>query len=103
MRCSEDIERTAWHVLYAVNIMTHSNTQTADAPHLLSFPPIADSRARVLILGTMPGKESLRAAQYYAHPRNAFWKIMGELVGAGFELPYDARVQKLKAARIAVT
>ena len=82
--------------------MTNSNTQTVDVPHLLSFPPIADSRARVLILGTMPGKESLRAAQYYAHPRNAFWKIMGELVGAGLELPYDMRVRKLKAAGIAV-
>ena len=82
--------------------MTHSTMQTAEAQHLLSFPPIADACARVLILGTMPGKESLRAAQYYAHPRNAFWKIMGELVGAGFELPYDARAQKLKAAGIAV-
>ena len=82
--------------------MTKSTTQNADSPHLLSFPPIADARARMLILGTMPGKESLRAAQYYAHPRNAFWRIMGELVGAGFELPYDARVQKLKAAGIAV-
>lgn len=82
--------------------MTESATQNLDTPHLLSFPPIADARARVLILGTMPGKESLRAAQYYAHPRNAFWKIMGELVGAGFELPYDVRVKKLKAARIAV-
>ena len=82
--------------------MTKLTTQTIDAPHLLSFPPIADAHARVLVLGTMPGKESLRAAQYYAHPRNAFWKIMGELVGAGLELPYDARVKKLKAARIAV-
>lgn len=82
--------------------MTNSTPHTVDAPHLLSFPPIADARARVLVLGTMPGKESLCAAQYYAHPRNAFWKIMGELVGAGFELPYDARVKKLKAAGIAV-
>lgn len=82
--------------------MTPPTIQTADAPPLLSFPPLADRRARVLILGTMPGKESLRAAQYYAHPRNAFWKIMGDLVGAGLELAYDARVQKLKAANIAV-
>lgn len=72
------------------------------ASPILSFPPIADPCARVLILGTMPGKESLRAAQYYAHPRNAFWKIMGDLVGAGLDLAYDARVQKLKAAKIAV-
>ena len=76
-------------------------TLAATSP-ILSFPPIADSRAGVLILGTMPGKESLRAAQYYAHPRNAFWRIMGDLVGASLDLAYDARVQKLKAAKIAV-
>ena len=74
----------------------------ATASSILSFPPIADARARVLILGTMPGKESLRAVQYYAHPRNAFWKIMGDLFGAGLDLAYDARVKKLKAAKIAV-
>ena len=77
-------------------------TSIATASPIASFPPIADARSRVLILGTMPGKESLRAAQYYAHPRNAFWKIMGDLVGAGLDLAYGARVQKLKAAHIAV-
>jgi len=50
----------------------------------------------------MPGKESLRASQYYAHPRNAFWPIMGELVGALPALPYEARIEKLKAAGIAL-
>ena len=74
----------------------------AAASPILSFPPIAEPQARVLILGTMPGKESLRAVQYYAHPRNAFWKIMGDLVGAGHDLAYDARVHKLNAAKIAV-
>lgn len=67
-----------------------------------SFPPIADKRARLLILGTMPGKESLRAAQYYAHPCNAFWKIMDDLLGASPQLTYAKRVQILKAAGIAV-
>lgn len=66
------------------------------------FPPIADRHARVLILGSMPGKESLRAQQYYAHPRNAFWKIMGDLLGAKPELAYQARVGLLKVAGIAV-
>ena len=51
--------------------------------------------ARVLILGTLPSVESLRQGQYYAHPRNAFWPIMGELFGAGRELPYPARLRKL--------
>lgn len=70
--------------------------------HLQSFPPIEDSSATVLILGSMPGKESLRAGQYYAHPRNAFWPIMGELAGAAPTLPYQARIQLLKSAGIAL-
>ncbi|OGS92877.1 MAG: DNA-deoxyinosine glycosylase [Gallionellales bacterium GWA2_59_43] len=67
-----------------------------------SFPPIADANARILILGSMPGKESLRANQYYAHPRNAFWPIMGELAGAAPALPYEVRTLKLRAAGIAL-
>jgi hypoxanthine-DNA glycosylase len=50
----------------------------------------------------MPGEASLRAAQYYAHPRNAFWRIMGELVGAGPELCYPDRLRALTSARIAL-
>ncbi len=71
-------------------------------PHVKSFPPIENPAASVLILGSMPGRESLRAGQYYAHPRNAFWPIMGELVGAAPSLPYEARIKKLKAAGIAL-
>ncbi|MCK9200496.1 MAG: DNA-deoxyinosine glycosylase [Gallionella sp.] len=66
------------------------------------FPPIADERARILILGSMPGRESLRANQYYAHPRNAFWPIMGEIAGAMPALPYEQRTLKLRAAGIAL-
>jgi hypoxanthine-DNA glycosylase len=50
----------------------------------------------------MPGKESLKQNQYYAHPQNAFWKIMGELVHACPHLPYEERLHKLTAARIAL-
>ncbi len=67
-----------------------------------SFPPIADASARVLILGSMPGRESLRAGEYYAHPRNIFWKLMGEFFGANPTLPYAARVRHLKASGIAL-
>ncbi len=66
------------------------------------FAPIADARATVLILGSMPGQASLRAGQYYAHPHNAFWRILGALVGAEPALPYDARVRALRAARMAL-
>lgn len=67
-----------------------------------SFPPVADKHATILILGSMPGKESLKQQQYYAHPQNAFWKIMGELTGAQLELPYPQRLQALTAANIAL-
>lgn len=71
-------------------------------PHIQSFPPIEDATASILILGSMPGKESLRAGQYYAHPRNAFWTIMGDLIGAEPALPYEARTRILKSAGIAL-
>jgi hypoxanthine-DNA glycosylase len=67
-----------------------------------SFPPVADAQASLLILGSMPGKESLKQNQYYAHPQNAFWKIMGDLVGAHPALPYPQRLHALSTAHIAL-
>jgi len=70
--------------------------------HIQSFPPIEKTDARILILGSMPGEASLRAGQYYAHPQNLFWRIMGELLGTEPASPYEQRVQALKSARIAL-
>lgn len=67
-----------------------------------SFPPIARSDARLLILGSLPGAESLARQRYYAKPQNSFWRIMGALVGAGPELDYDARCQRLIDSRLAL-
>lgn len=67
-----------------------------------SFPPIANPSAHTLILGSIPGVLSLQARQYYAHPRNAFWSIMGNVHGFDIELPYAARVEKLKASGLAL-
>ncbi len=69
---------------------------------LQGFPPVATRRARVLILGSMPGMASLRAGQYYAHPHNRFWPFMGELVGAVAALPYADRCARLTDAGIAL-
>lgn len=70
--------------------------------HIQSFPPIEKADARILILGSMPGEASLKAGQYYAHPQNLFWRIMGELLGTDPAAPYPQRVQALKSARIAL-
>lgn len=67
-----------------------------------SFAPVAHLRCRVLVLGSLPGDESLRQAQYYAHPRNAFWPLMGELCGFEAALPYRQRLACLLQAGVAL-
>lgn len=67
-----------------------------------SFAPLLGEHPTRLVLGSMPGQASLAAARYYAHPRNAFWPIMGELFGAHPQLDYPQRVAKLTGAGVAV-
>lgn len=67
-----------------------------------SFAAIIGPDARVLVLGTLPGAASLAASQYYAHPRNAFWPIMGDLTGASVALSYNERVRRLIDGRVAL-
>ena len=66
------------------------------------FPPIADVRATVLILGTMPGEESLRKNEYYANPRNTFWEIMARLYEFEHNGSYKERTKILKKNKIAL-
>jgi double-stranded uracil-DNA glycosylase len=68
-----------------------------------SFPPIVDRDTRIMIFGSFPGAESLRLQQYYAHPQNAFWRIVGECIGVDLvSLSYAQRVRALKAHHIGV-
>jgi TDG/mug DNA glycosylase family protein len=66
------------------------------------FNHVARRDAQILILGTLPGAESLGQRQYYAKKANRFWWIMGELVGASPSLPYQRRLELLKAKGIAL-
>jgi hypoxanthine-DNA glycosylase len=72
------------------------------APAKRSFPPIVDARARILVLGTLPGEESLRRREYYAHPRNLFWPIVFGLFGATPARDYAERLAFVMAQRIAL-
>jgi double-stranded uracil-DNA glycosylase len=66
-----------------------------------SFPPVVDRRARLLVLGSLPGEESLRQARYYANPRNQFWRLMGAVIGRELEpLGYEERLTTLLDARV---
>jgi hypoxanthine-DNA glycosylase len=73
-----------------------------EAP-LRGLPPVVAPDARVLILGSFPGVASLSAQQYYAHPRNQFWLLLAAVLGEPLpELPYAARLARLKLRRVAV-
>ena len=67
-----------------------------------SLSPILPHRPEVLILGSIPGIASLEKQEYYAHPSNAFWPIIGQLLDFPHTLPYELRVKALRDARIAL-
>jgi TDG/mug DNA glycosylase family protein len=66
------------------------------------FLPVVSSGAKALILGTFPGKESLRQKEYYAHPQNLFWDMMDSICGAGRDKDYDERLTLLTKAGVAL-
>lgn len=71
-------------------------------PLLHGFPPIIGDGAHTLVLGNMPSVMSLNARQYYGNPRNAFWRITGDILGFAADDPYDDRVAALGGHGLAV-
>jgi double-stranded uracil-DNA glycosylase len=69
---------------------------------LQGFPAVERADARWLILGSMPGRASLEAGEYYAHPRNAFWRILGEILGFDPADPYADRCEILRRHGVAL-
>jgi len=69
----------------------------------IGLPPVVAPDARLLILGSFPGEASLAAARYYAHPRNQFWRLVGDVLDEPLhELAYADRLARLCARRIAL-
>ena len=69
---------------------------------IVAFPPVAPPGARTLVLGSMPSVESLNQGFYYAHPRNAFWRILAEVYGESVPGDIDAKVALLTRHDIAL-
>ncbi len=69
-----------------------------------SFKPSVDNNSNILILGSMPGIKSLKAQQYYAHPQNRFWKVLGHICNEPklHELHYDLKLKILLKNNIAL-
>lgn len=65
---------------------------------LTSLPPVLTDTTRLVVLGSFPGVASLRAQQYYAHPRNQFWPLLSALWGVDLVgLPYGQRLAEISA------
>ena len=74
-----------------------------NAPRRRGLPPVLARDALVLILGSFPSEASLGARQYYAHPRNHFWPILGAVLREPLaDLPYAERLARVRAHRIAI-
>ncbi|MBV8657702.1 MAG: DNA-deoxyinosine glycosylase [Burkholderiales bacterium] len=63
-----------------------------------SFPPVVNDKTRLLILGSLPGDRSLALQQYYGHPQNKFWELLGQVINVDLRaLAYEARLEALLA------
>jgi len=70
-------------------------------PKKRSFPPVVDGETRLLVLGSLPGERSLVEARYYAHPRNQFWLLIGDVIGRDLTpLDYPDRLATLLHAGV---
>lgn len=69
---------------------------------IYSFPFIADANSTILILGTMPGVQSLQKQQYYGHPQNNFWKLLFAVFEQPFSTDYQTRKQLLLDNKVAL-
>jgi len=87
----------------AARVVTLASPRRPARRRQRGLPPVIAPDACVLILGSFPSEASLAARQYYAHPRNHFWPILGDVLGEPLvELPYAERLVRVKAHRVAI-
>lgn len=67
-----------------------------------SLQPISDAVSKILILGTLPGEKSLELQQYYAHPRNRFWKFLANAFSSDCPTEYSEKTDWLKKHKVAL-
>lgn len=82
--------------------MNHVIILSMNEEKIYSYPPVADEYCRVLILGTMPSVQSLKDGFYYAHPRNAFWRIIAECTGEALPKSIEEKKALLLRRHIAL-
>lgn len=71
--------------------VTEDSAKVPKSKEIISFPPVINEKCKLLILGTMPGEESLRKSEYYANPRNIFWPMMFKLSGSKPVFDYETK------------
>ncbi len=80
-----------------------NKNQSSKIHHIKGLDPVFDENSQILILGTMPGKDSLEKQEYYASTNNCFWYIMAELFNERKNfLNYDEKISCLKKNKIAL-
>jgi hypoxanthine-DNA glycosylase len=83
--------------------MKESSPAAPDTALLAGLAPVIASNTRLVVLGSFPGVASLRAQQYYGHPRNHFWPIVGALWGVDLmTLPYDQRLEQARSRGLGI-
>ncbi|WP_082625475.1 DNA-deoxyinosine glycosylase [Vitreoscilla massiliensis] len=68
-----------------------------------AFAPIIGKQPKIMILGSLPGEASLQVQQYYAHPRNQFWRLLSEISGVDLQsLPYADKIQQVQLLPVVI-